>query len=105
MSWILRLQDEDGLGQIELTRNGLHVLGIERIGAKDDGQGVAAETFGCENVEGVEGEAHGKVPSWSRRWSPPESMPDHAGKQVAIQAPIAFSSERAERKYSFIFTI
>src|SRR6185295_19644596 len=50
---MVRLQHKNRFGQIELARDGLHPLAVEAIGVEHDGQRIAAEAFGRENIENV----------------------------------------------------
>ena len=56
MRRILRLQHEHRLRQVQLARDRLHLLGVERIGIADDGERIAAEAAVGEDVERVEAE-------------------------------------------------
>jgi hypothetical protein len=55
---VLRRQDEDRLGEVELARDPLHALGIEAISVEHHGQGVSGQGLVRENVEGDETAAH-----------------------------------------------
>ena len=50
-----RGQEEDGFGQVELGRDGLHRRAVEPAGVGEDRQRIAAERSVGENVEGEEG--------------------------------------------------
>ncbi len=58
---VLRLQHEDRLGQVQLARDRLHLLGVERIGIADDGQRIAAEAAIGEDVERVQRQRHASI--------------------------------------------
>ena len=55
---ITRALQEDGLGQVELARDGLHLPVIEIVGVADDRQRIAAEPLLGEHIERVELLAH-----------------------------------------------
>ena len=75
----LRLEDEYGLRQVELAGDGLHAVRAEAIGFQHDGQRIAAEPHGREDVEGVEPQAHVQT-------GPLLFVRDHAGIRRRFQA-------------------
>ncbi len=55
---ILRLHHEHRLGEVQLARDALHLLGAEGVGVADDGQRIAAKTAIGEYVERVQRQRH-----------------------------------------------
>ena len=51
LSRIRRRKDEHRLGQIELARDRLHAVRIEPLGVQHDGERIAGEAIGRENIE------------------------------------------------------
>src|SRR5215831_19457245 len=49
---------EHGLGEIELTRDALHVRGLEALSVEDNSERIAGKASGSEDVEGRVVAAH-----------------------------------------------